>query len=130
MVKMAKNNKLTYISLFSSAGVGCFGFKENGFECIATNEIIERRLNIQRSNNKCLFNSGYIGGDILTSEVHNKIHDEIKLWKNKFNMESVDVLISTPPCQGMSVANHKKNNEVPRNSSIIVTLRLTSEIMP
>ena len=25
---------LTYISLFSSAGVGCFGFKLNGFECI------------------------------------------------------------------------------------------------
>lgn len=43
-------NKLTYISLFSSAGVGCFGFKQNGFECIATNELIERRLNIQKIN--------------------------------------------------------------------------------
>ncbi len=45
-------NKLTYISLFSSAGVGCFGFKQNGFECIATNELIERRLNIQKINKK------------------------------------------------------------------------------
>ena len=26
----------TYVSLFSSAGVGCFGFKQNGDECIAT----------------------------------------------------------------------------------------------
>ena len=37
----------TYISLFSSAGIGCYGFKMEGFECIATNEIIERRLGIQ-----------------------------------------------------------------------------------
>ncbi len=35
---------LTYISLFSSAGVGCFGFEENGFECIATNEILTKSL--------------------------------------------------------------------------------------
>ena len=31
----------TYISLFSSAGVGCYGFKENGFECIATSELMD-----------------------------------------------------------------------------------------
>ena len=52
---MIKNN-LTYISLFSSAGVGCYGFKMEGFECIATNELIERRLNIQKINKKCIKN--------------------------------------------------------------------------
>ena len=26
----------TYISLFSSAGIGCYGFKQSGYECIAT----------------------------------------------------------------------------------------------
>ena len=40
------DNKLTYISLFSSAGVGCYGFKLEDFICIATNELIERRLNV------------------------------------------------------------------------------------
>lgn len=44
------NKTLTYISLFSSAGVGCYGFKQEGFECVATNEIIDRRLEIQRIN--------------------------------------------------------------------------------
>ena len=38
------NNSLTYISLFSSAGVGCYGFKKAGYKCIATNERIYRRL--------------------------------------------------------------------------------------
>ena len=35
---------LTYISLFSSAGVGCYGFKLNGFECIATNELFNQKI--------------------------------------------------------------------------------------
>ena len=50
----------TYVSLFSSAGVGCYGFKEEGFYCIATVELLERRLKIQKFNNKCAYNSGYI----------------------------------------------------------------------
>ena len=47
---MLKDKTLTYISLFSCAGVGCFGFKKAGFECIATNELIERRINVQKFN--------------------------------------------------------------------------------
>ena len=35
----------TYISLFSSAGVGCYGFKQERFHCLATVELLERRLN-------------------------------------------------------------------------------------
>ena len=57
---MLKDKTLTYISLFSCAGVGCFGFKKAGFECIATNELIERRINVQKFNDKCKFDSGYI----------------------------------------------------------------------
>lgn len=103
---MIKNNP-TYISLFSSAGVGCFGFKEENFECIATNEIIERRLRIQKINKKCKYESGYIGDDIRKESTKNKIYDEIERWK-KLGNDRVDVVIATPPCQGMSVANHKK----------------------
>ncbi|GAA7544674.1 hypothetical protein MMM127_03930 [Helicobacter pylori] len=44
---MLFNQTLTYISLFSGTGVGCYGLLEEGFECVATNEILEKRLNIQ-----------------------------------------------------------------------------------
>jgi DNA (cytosine-5)-methyltransferase 1 len=44
----------TYVSLFSSAGVGCYGFKEESFYCMATVELLERRLKIQEHNNKCI----------------------------------------------------------------------------
>ena len=59
----------TYVSLFSSAGVGCYGFKLEGFECVATNEIIERRLEIQKFNHKCKYDSGYICGDITSEQI-------------------------------------------------------------
>ncbi|AGL72022.1 DNA cytosine methyltransferase [Helicobacter pylori] len=41
---MLFNQTLTYISLFSRAGVGCYGLLEEGFECVATNEILDSIL--------------------------------------------------------------------------------------
>lgn len=127
---MLKDKTLTYISLFSCAGVGCYGFKMAGFECIATNELIERRLNVQRFNHKCKFDSGYICDDITTDETKKKINDEIKRWE-KMGNDKVDVLIATPPCQGMSVANHKKaDNEIVRNSLVVESIFIIKKIKP
>ena len=75
---MLKDKTLTYISLFSCAGVGCFGLKKAGFECVATNELIERRLDVQKFNHKCKLESGYICGDITLTEVKEKIFIETK----------------------------------------------------
>ena len=121
---------LTYISLFSSAGIGCYGFKQSGFECIATNEILSKRLKIQQYNSKCKYDSGYISGDITKTEIKQQLLDELELWQRTYNIESPDVLIATPPCQGMSVANHKKNNEKSRNSLVVESIKLTKQILP
>lgn len=124
------NNKLTYITLFSSAGVGCYGFKKAGYECIATNELIERRLNVQKINKKCKFETGYICGDIKQQEIKNRISSEINRW-SKLGNDKVDVVIATPPCQGMSVANHKKaENEIIRNSLVVESIKLIKQIKP
>lgn len=124
-------SKLTYISLFSSAGVGCYGFKMEGFHCIATNEIIERRLDIQRFNRKCKYETGYICGDITRNDTKDLIRHEIARWKNDENCDDLDVLIATPPCQGMSVANHKKTDtEIVRNSLVIESIQLIKELKP
>lgn len=122
--------KKTYISLFSSAGVGCYGFKQEKFECIATNELLSRRLEIQKYNHKCKYESGYICGDILLEETKSKIFNEIDLWKQKEKIEDVTTIIATPPCQGMSVANHKKKEEQKRNSLVVESLKLIKEIKP
>ena len=124
-------NELTYISLFSSAGVGCFGFKQSGFQCIATNELIKRRIDVQKFNQKCKFESGYICGDITDNDTKQLLFNEIDLWKKRFDLKDVDVIIATPPCQGMSVANHKKtDNEIVRNSLVIESIKLIKEIKP
>ena len=121
----------TYVSLFSSAGIGCYGFKQAGFECIATNEFIERRLNVQKYNHKCKYETGYICGDITTDEVKKKLYGEIKFWEKKEKIKKVDVVIATPPCQGMSVANHKKSdNEIVRNSLVVESIKIIKEIHP
>ena len=123
--------KRTYITLFSSAGVGCYGFKLNGFDCVATNELLDVRLDIQKANHKCKYESGYIGGDIASEETHSRLFNEIEMWKEKEGLKQVDVVFATPPCQGMSTANYKKaDNEQIRNSLVVEVIKLVSQIQP
>ncbi len=128
---MLFNQTLTYISLFSGAGVGCYGLLEEGFECVATNEILEKRLNIQRINRKCKLDESYISGDIKKPETKEKILKQIGFYSKKFGNDRVDLVVATPPCQGMSVANHKKkNDEIKRNSLVVESVDLIKQIKP
>lgn len=126
-----KCKTLTYVSLFSSAGIGCFGLSSNGFNCVITNEILEKRLNIQRYNKKCKYDSGYICGDITQNNIKSMVLKEIEVYKEKESIDSIDVVIATPPCQGMSVANHKKNDlEITRNSLVVEAIEMVEIIQP
>jgi len=132
---MNRNNqrmkRLTYITLFSSAGVGCYGFKINGFECVATNELLEARLEVQRANQKCKYPTGYIAGDIRLEATQRRLFEEIDRWKNNDGMEQVDVVFATPPCQGMSTVNYKKNDkEQIRNSLVVQAIKIICQVQP
>lgn len=127
---MSNNKKFTYISLFSGAGIGCYGFKLENFDCVATVELIERRLNVQKFNKKCAYESGYIAANLTKDSTKQKIFDEVDFWKNKYNLVDIDVVLATPPCQGMSVANHKKSNERARNSLVIESIKIVKDIHP
>ncbi len=121
----------TYISLFSSAGVGCYGFKMNGFECVASNELLTPRISVQRANHKCRYESGYICGDATSPETHRRIFDEIEMWRHEHGLEHVDVVFATPPCQGMSTANYKKtDHEQDRNSLVVQAISMIRRIQP
>ena len=125
-----KSETLTYVSLFSCAGVGCYGFKKEGFECVATNELEPRRLEVQKFNAKCRFASGYIGGDITLDVTKQLIYDEIERWQ-KLGNDRVDVIVATPPCQGISATNHKKNeHDVQRNSLVIESVEIVKKTKP
>jgi len=121
---------LNYISLFSSAGIGCFGLKIEGFICVATSELIQRRIDIQKVNEKCKYSTGYICGDLTNSIIHEKLFNEIAVFKKREKVKNIDLIIATPPCQGMSVANHKKNNELGRNSLVVESIKIVKEVLP
>ena len=122
---------MNYISLFSSGGVGCYGFKIEDFDCIATSEIIERRLNVQKYNNKAKYEEGYILGDITEKSVKKQLFDSVEYFKSEEKCEDIDVIIFTPPCQGMSVANHKKNDgTIYKNSLVVEALEIVKELKP
>ena len=56
--------------------------------------------------------------------------EEIRLWKEQLLTDDIDVVIATPPCQGMSVANHKKGDELKRNSLVVESIKLIQRIRP
>lgn len=122
---------MNYISLFSAGGVGCFGFKQEGFEGIATSELIERRLNIQKYNKKIKYENGYILGDITQDNIKQQLFDAINSYNEKENNKDIDVIIFTPPCQGMSIANLKKNDgTIVKNSLVVEALEIVNIIKP
>lgn len=123
-------NKRGYVSLFSGSGVGCHGFSTAGFDCIVTSEIIPRRLEIQRFNKVCSIDGGYIVGDIANSDTQKQIYETIQNWLNTYSQTDIDVIIATPPCQGISVANHKKKDELVRNSLVVESLKIIKRIEP
>lgn len=122
---------MNYISLFSSAGVGCYGFKQEGYECIASSELIARRLDVQKANDKIKNSKGYILGDISSNEKKEELYNVINDYKFNTGEKNIDVVIFTAPCQGMSVANHKKNNgTIEKNSLVVEALEIINNIKP
>ena len=121
--------KLGYISLFSGAGIGTYGFKLENYECIVTSELLGKRLEIQKYNNVCHGPDSYISGDIRDPEVSKSILLKASAWEQT-SKRNVDLIIATPPCQGMSVANHKKNNENSRNSLVVESIKIINTLKP
>lgn len=114
----------TYVSLYSGAGIGCHGLSMAGFRCIATVEIISRRLNVQKFNRKCADENSYICGNLEEPDILNSV-----VRASQTN-GGTDVVIATPPCQGMSVFNHKKKDENRRNSLVISAIEAVQRLHP
>lgn len=131
MLSHGVDKSFTYVSLFSSAGIGCFGLHQLGMECVATCEIAERRLRIQRYNHKCKYPEGYVVGDLSEDAVKEELLAQVQRWRREEGMATLDLLVATPPCQGMSVANHKKNGgDHARNSLVIESIQMVDALEP
>jgi DNA (cytosine-5)-methyltransferase 1 len=108
------------ITLFASAGIGEFYLDEIGVEVIASNELIPRRCDLY---SKLHPKSEIICGDIRDQ----KIKDSITKFK-------ADILIASPPCQGISIAGLHRNNlqrlKDERNYLVLHAIEVIKKIKP
>lgn len=112
------------ISLFSGAGIGEFYLRRLGIEVVVANEIIDTRARIHALYHpECQM----ITADITKEEIQNEI---INLGKE----HGVQLIIATPPCQGLSSAGSNKTEislyKDPRNFLILSALNIVDEIRP
>ena len=89
--------RLKGLSLFASAGIGETYFKDVGIDIKVSNELIEKRANLYKAINP---ETNVICGDITDQNVFNRIMNACA--------NSVDFLLASPPCQGMSVAGKNR----------------------
>lgn len=93
-----KNAKhLRGVSLFSSAGIGETFFEDMGIQIIVANELLQDRADFY---SRLYPKTKMVVGDILDNKIFKKIIDSSK---------NIDLLLATPPCQGMSIAGKNRN---------------------
>lgn len=116
--------KFKVLSLFSSAGVAEFGFDQDRFDIVLANELLKYRADTHIAWHP---NTEMICGDITDDKIKSEIINESKRKK-------VDFILSTPPCQGVSLIGKNKNNiqmlKDKRNYLIFHTFDIIDEIKP
>jgi DNA (cytosine-5)-methyltransferase 1 len=113
-------HKYTVIDLFCGAGGLSKGFENAGFEIVGGIDFNQDAINTFNHNFK---KAKGVCCDIL------KLTD--KEIKNKFkNLESIDVIIGGPPCQGFSEANRNKKNDDTRNKLFFQFLKFVDLAQP
>jgi DNA (cytosine-5)-methyltransferase 1 len=110
------------LSLFSNVGIGETYFEKFGVEVVVANELLPERAEFYKHLHP---NTEMICGDITSQEVQNRIVRACKGYG------PIDLIVATPPCQGMSIANAKRSEKNdPRNALIRNVVSLVSKLKP
>ncbi len=113
------------LSLFSCIGVSEYYLKDIGVDVVVASDIDKKRCNVH----SFLYpNTTMVCGDITKDDVKDEIIKSI--GKNK-----IDLIISTPPCQGLSTIGKNKGKALletddERNFLILETFRFIDVLSP
>lgn len=107
------------LSLFANIGVAEAYLKEVGVDVVLANELVPRRAKLYES---IYPDSKMICGSILDNQVQEAI-------KKQSRDLSVELVMATPPCQGVSRAGKRLDIDI-RNSLILPVLDLIDELLP
>ena len=107
------------LSLFANIGVSEAYLTDVGINTVLANEIDERRATLY---SEIYPETKMICGDFTEKEIFNSL-------VSTSNLLGIDIIMATPPCQGMSTAGQKKVNDE-RNKLIINTVDLIEQVSP
>ncbi len=119
LLKNEGKDNMKVLSLFANIGVAEAYLKQVGFDVVVANELIERRAILY---SKIYPETHMICGDITDVNVYNTI---IKESKDR----QVDIIMATPPCQGMSTVGKKLEDDV-RNRLVCQVIEAVKDIQP
>lgn len=114
-----RKDDMKVLSLFANIGVAEAYLKEIGFNVVVANELIERRAILY---SKIYPETHMICGDITDKKIFDKIVKESLEYE-------VDIIMATPPCQGMSTVGQKLADDV-RNRLVCQVIEAVKEINP
>lgn len=113
------NVKLKAVSLFANVGIAETYLEKIGIDVVLANELEPQRVKF--------YNHLYPKTKVINGDIKNKkIKEEIIKESKKLGVE---LLMATPPCQGMSSAGKNDKNDY-RNSLICDAVDIIKEIKP
>lgn len=110
---------MNVVSLFANIGIGEAYLKRMGFNVVVANELELRRSEIYK---QIYPETEMISGDITEAAVMSQIIRESSKYK-------IDVVMATPPCQGMSTAGKQKNFDK-RNDLFLNAIQVIQRLKP
>lgn len=114
-----KKSAMSILSLFANIGVAEAYLEDIGFNVAVANELIERRA---RLYSEIYPQTKMICGDITEESVfRNIVSTSISA--------GVDIIMATPPCQGMSTAGQQDENDY-RNTLVCPVIKAIKAIRP
>ncbi|MBM6533053.1 DNA cytosine methyltransferase [Streptococcus dysgalactiae subsp. equisimilis] len=112
-------NPIKVCSMFSNIGVAEAYLEKIGFDVVVANELEERRAK--------LYSSIYPRTEMIVGDITNQ--DVFDMFVEKSKSKNVDVLMATPPCQGMSTAGRQQIDD-DRNMLILPVIDAVELINP
>ena len=112
----------TAVSLFSGAGLSDLGYQMAGFRFVVQVEADPQRAAIGADN--------FPQSEWLTRDVRESV-DEVAAAYRRSNSGRLDLLVATPPCQGMSTSNPSRGKRrTPQSDALEGKNRLILEVAP
>ena len=112
----------TAVSLFSGAGLSDLGYELAGFRFVVQVELDQKRADIGSQN--------FPNSQWLTLDVRDNAEDIARAYQ-EVESSPLDLLVATPPCQGMSTSNPSRGKRrTPRAEALEEKNRLLLEVIP